>query len=307
MVDDDERVVDVIVSEWMGYMLLRESMLDSVLVARDRFLKMDTGLMFPSHATVMVAPIMEEHWSLDNNRQYDEDVAHWNRFVRDTKKRYGGVDYSVLTEAFNKETSDYYIYSSQWKELEEALLLAEPQVIKTLDLMACTLKDTRGIFDSSSNTEAGMKNGNVDSNAFDFVIDAKTTAISGIAGWFTTDFKSRTDDMASEDAPKLKTSVTLNTGPDQGYTHWGQQVFYFQDSVRMSDLNLKTSTGALPEGGVCGETTTVHLKGKLEMVRKKHHARLYNCRIEHSLEEIDNESKVVTRKTSAIESVYSVP
>ena len=31
--------VDIIISEWMGYFLLRESMLDSVLVARDKFLK----------------------------------------------------------------------------------------------------------------------------------------------------------------------------------------------------------------------------------------------------------------------------
>ena len=31
--------VDVIVSEWMGYMLLYESMLDSVIFARDRYLK----------------------------------------------------------------------------------------------------------------------------------------------------------------------------------------------------------------------------------------------------------------------------
>ena len=28
--------VDVIISEWMGYFLLRESMFDSVIVARDR-------------------------------------------------------------------------------------------------------------------------------------------------------------------------------------------------------------------------------------------------------------------------------
>ena len=34
-VDLPERV-DIIISEWMGYFLLRESMLDSVLVARDR-------------------------------------------------------------------------------------------------------------------------------------------------------------------------------------------------------------------------------------------------------------------------------
>lgn len=34
-----EEQVDIIVSEWMGYFLLRESMLDSVIVARDKFLK----------------------------------------------------------------------------------------------------------------------------------------------------------------------------------------------------------------------------------------------------------------------------
>ena len=31
--------VDVIISEWMGYMLLYESMLDSVIYARDNYLK----------------------------------------------------------------------------------------------------------------------------------------------------------------------------------------------------------------------------------------------------------------------------
>lgn len=33
--------VDVIVSEWMGYLLIYESMLRSVIIARDRFLKPD--------------------------------------------------------------------------------------------------------------------------------------------------------------------------------------------------------------------------------------------------------------------------
>lgn len=31
--------VDIIISEWMGYFLLRESMLDSVIYARDRLAK----------------------------------------------------------------------------------------------------------------------------------------------------------------------------------------------------------------------------------------------------------------------------
>jgi protein arginine N-methyltransferase 1 len=36
--------VDIIVSEWMGYFLLYESMLDTVLWARDRYLVLDTAI-----------------------------------------------------------------------------------------------------------------------------------------------------------------------------------------------------------------------------------------------------------------------
>ncbi|KAH0787759.1 S-adenosyl-L-methionine-dependent methyltransferase [Histomonas meleagridis] len=43
--------VDVIISEWMGYALLYESMLPSVILARDRFMS-PTGTMFPSRATM---------------------------------------------------------------------------------------------------------------------------------------------------------------------------------------------------------------------------------------------------------------
>jgi protein arginine N-methyltransferase 1 len=46
--------VDIIISEWMGYFLLYESMLDTVLVARDRYLA-PGGLIFPDQATLYVA------------------------------------------------------------------------------------------------------------------------------------------------------------------------------------------------------------------------------------------------------------
>ena len=57
--------VDVIVSEWMGFYLLHESMLDSVIFARDKFLRKDScGIMLPSHAIIYVAPCsLERHWS----------------------------------------------------------------------------------------------------------------------------------------------------------------------------------------------------------------------------------------------------
>jgi len=46
--------VDVIVSEWMGYFLLYESMLPTVLTARERWLA-PGGLMLPSSTTMLVA------------------------------------------------------------------------------------------------------------------------------------------------------------------------------------------------------------------------------------------------------------
>lgn len=47
--------VDAIVSEWMGFYLLHEGMLDSVLLSRDKFLK-ENGQMFPETACIYVAP-----------------------------------------------------------------------------------------------------------------------------------------------------------------------------------------------------------------------------------------------------------
>jgi protein arginine N-methyltransferase 1 len=48
--------VDIIISEWMGYFLLYESMLETVLFARDKWLR-PGGLMFPDKATVYIAGI----------------------------------------------------------------------------------------------------------------------------------------------------------------------------------------------------------------------------------------------------------
>ena len=46
--------VDVIISEWMGYALLYESMLPSVIYARDKYMK-PSGTMFPSQAVMYIA------------------------------------------------------------------------------------------------------------------------------------------------------------------------------------------------------------------------------------------------------------
>jgi len=50
--------VDVIVSEWMGYFLLYESMLDTVIYARDKWLVKDgTGVVFPDKAVMYICAV----------------------------------------------------------------------------------------------------------------------------------------------------------------------------------------------------------------------------------------------------------
>jgi len=60
--------VDVIVSEWMGYFLFYESMLDTVLYARDKWL-VEGGVMLPDQATLSIAAIEDE--------DYKEEKVNW--------------------------------------------------------------------------------------------------------------------------------------------------------------------------------------------------------------------------------------
>ena len=53
--------VDIIVSEWMGYFLLYESMLDTVLYARDKWLS-PGGLILPDRCTMYVCGIEDAEY-----------------------------------------------------------------------------------------------------------------------------------------------------------------------------------------------------------------------------------------------------
>lgn len=56
--------VDIIISEWMGYFLLYESMLDTVLYARDQYL-VSGGKIFPDKATIFLAAIEDGEYKED--------------------------------------------------------------------------------------------------------------------------------------------------------------------------------------------------------------------------------------------------
>jgi predicted RNA methylase len=62
--------VDIIISEWMGYCLLYESMLDTVIWARDKWLAED-GLLFPDKASLYICAIEDKEYK-------DEKINWWD-------------------------------------------------------------------------------------------------------------------------------------------------------------------------------------------------------------------------------------
>jgi histone-arginine methyltransferase CARM1 len=77
-------MVDTIVSEPIGVLLVHERMLESYLVARDKYLK-PGGAMVPASGNIFLAPFSDPSlWTLTNGK-----VRFWEQ------KDFYGVDFSV--------------------------------------------------------------------------------------------------------------------------------------------------------------------------------------------------------------------
>jgi SAM-dependent methyltransferase len=119
----DGPVIDILVSEWMGFYLLHESMLNSVLVARDRWLR-PGGLMLPSHATIFAAPL-----SLERSLGWWKDVY--------------GFDYSSVSSQVLEDTVRHNPKCDN--VVDPADVMAEGQVVASIDCTSCSVDSLLGI------------------------------------------------------------------------------------------------------------------------------------------------------------------
>jgi protein arginine N-methyltransferase 1 len=109
--------VDIIISEWMGYCLFYESMLDTVLYARDKWLAPD-GLMFPDRATLYVTAI--------EDRQYKDDKINWWDDVY-------GFDMSCIRKVALSEPLVDVVDRNQ--------VVTNSCLLKEIDIQTCTKAD----------------------------------------------------------------------------------------------------------------------------------------------------------------------
>ncbi|KAE8242800.1 hypothetical protein A4X13_0g7004 [Tilletia indica] len=118
----DEKV-DIIISEWMGYFLLYESMLDTVILARDKYLAPD-GHLFPDKATLFLSAIEDEDYK-------NEKIGFWDDVY--------GFDYSCIKEVALREPLV--------DTVDVKSVVCDPAPIKHLDLMTVKKEDLAFITD----------------------------------------------------------------------------------------------------------------------------------------------------------------
>jgi SAM-dependent methyltransferase len=191
---------DALVSEWMGYAALYESMLASVLHARDRYLK-PGGVMLPSRVAIRLAGVA--------------DAAMWARRVTWWESVYG----------VNMATMQRHLFREPYVEVVPAAAVAtEPATLRELNLLTCG-DDAQDILDAPFALRAKGADG------------APPPTLHGLVLWFDTAFTGepfRAPAAAQAAAPPPPPPVaTLPTGPADPTTHWAQTLLLFERPLAM--------------------------------------------------------------------------
>jgi len=222
--------VDIIISEWMGYGLLYESMLDSVITARNTHLNPQTGIMVPSHCTLHIAPLSCADFVADS-------IGFWDDVY--------GFDMRPMTE---KIADDVIVRSFGVEDVASE----GSARFRTLDLRTIEVKDLEwgckradGAADEKSNTQ-------IDANAGAFSVTLAHDLPSGLDAWgiwFDTFFlPTRTAELPSD--ARAETWPTnddargnaFTTGPGGKETHW-------RAAMLLVDPKSKTARRAKEAGG----------------------------------------------------------
>lgn len=186
--------VDIIVSEWMGYCLLYEAMLDSVIYARDRYLRPD-GLMVPSHMNMWVSPVADPDYVADH-------FAFW----RDVY----GFDMKAMQSGIHDD--------AQVLDMPARTLCAAPFPFLQLSLHTTTVKDL--VFKRKWQAKLTQD------------IDALDGFIIWFDSFFmpSRDDKIPEDARAEEWVKAEKKGVAFTTGPCAKLTHWKQGVMFVDNT-----------------------------------------------------------------------------
>lgn len=210
--------VDVIVSEWMGYFLLRESMVESVLYARDRWLR-PGGVMYPSSAQLMIAAFEEAGLIEYLVEEVRDAYAQWTQ-VTDTALPAYGLNFTSLNDAYWHEVRDYSFGNAWQGQVHPEARIGREHMLLDVDMHTVTAADFFGWTREVHLQEASAER-----------------PVHALVGWFDVSFcppdRSCRGAGAGEEGGTCAASagfvpldcVSLSTSPKAHNTHWAHTTF----------------------------------------------------------------------------------
>uniref|UniRef100_A0A2N9FC55 Protein arginine N-methyltransferase domain-containing protein n=1 Tax=Fagus sylvatica TaxID=28930 RepID=A0A2N9FC55_FAGSY len=270
-VEIDEEV-DVIISEWMGYMLLYEfllfspsgvnaprlpdnwfwqvesvvrrsliaSMLGSVITARDRWLK-PGGLILPSTASLYMAPVTHPD-------RYSESIDFWRNVY--------GIDMSAMLPLAKQCAFEEPCVETITGEN----VLTWPHMVKRVDCYKITIHELESV-----TTEYKFKS-------------MMRAPLHGFAFWFDVEFNGPAVSPMNNHTPALlvdnnpidgsqtkkranpNEALVLSTAPEDPPTHWQQTMIYFYDPIEVEQDQLIEGSATLSQSKENPRFMNIHLE-----------------------------------------------
>ncbi|CAF3015234.1 unnamed protein product [Rotaria socialis] len=198
-IDKFDEKIDIIISEWMGFYLFHESMLESVIYARDHFLRSsvqnddntseqnESIVIFPSHAYLYCAPFMDQNIRIELNTMWND---------------YFNLNLSPIRQHIkNSDLSECVI-----ETIEPSQLVHDAQLIQSIDLRTVRIDELHSM-----------------RSFCEFTID-NTCIISGFCFWFDCYF-------STNDNSSILRSTRLTTNPSSPKTHWKQTLVFLPEDI----------------------------------------------------------------------------
>eukprot|EP00899_Mesostigma_viride_P024771 jgi/Mesvir1/5479/Mv15529-RA.1 len=196
---------DVIISEWMGYVLVYESMLDSVIFARDKYLK-PGGIMLPTSATIYAGLYSDEE-------RFESSLEFW----RDVYE----IDMSPIIPLARKcATSEPLV-----EDLSSMQIISWPAKLWEIDLATVTVEDIASFSPSFSLVSMVVAPLHGLAIWFDVTFPTPNRVVSGAPGTQA----SGSSTAASSSKQSQSQPLVLSTSPDAEPTHWGQTLLLLDE------------------------------------------------------------------------------
>lgn len=240
-VEIDEEV-DVIISEWMGYMLLYESMLGSVIRARDRWLK-PGGLILPSNATLYMAPVTHPD-------RYSDSIDFWRNVY--------GIDMSAMLPLAKQCAFE----EPSVETISGENVLTWPHMVKNVDCYTVSVHELESI--TTEFRFRSMMRAPFHGFAFWFDVEFNgpdlnppnndTSSFNASSNGYVTDPNQR------KKRPNPNEALVLSTAPEDPPTHWQQTLIYFYDPIDVEQDQVIEGSATLSQSKENARFMNIHLE-----------------------------------------------